>query len=193
MRHPFYEKRISSELSVFPKELCIMLTGEEAEVSPEKIAEVVSWTAAFPQIERLIFHISTSCPESISIPVGNLKGTVRFVSENKDTVSGSGTPEIIIAVGKSGRQEICDAIVSLAEEKVPPEDISEKLIEEKLKFQVSPDYVIKTGGSHLTDFLIWQSVYSELFFTDVNWNHFRHVDYLRALRDFQTRTRRFGK
>ncbi|HJJ31655.1 MAG TPA: undecaprenyl diphosphate synthase family protein [Methanocorpusculum sp.] len=193
MRHPFYEKKIASELCVFPKELCIMLTGAEAERSPEKIAEVVSWTAAFPQIERLIFHISTSCPESILIPVENLKGTVRFVSEKKDTVSGSGTPEIIIAVGKSGRQEICDAIVSLAEEKVSPEDISEKTIEDKLKFQVSPDYVIKTGGSHLTDFLIWQSVYSELFFTDVNWNHFRRVDFLRALRDFQTRVRRFGK
>ncbi|HJJ39394.1 MAG TPA: undecaprenyl diphosphate synthase family protein [Methanocorpusculum sp.] len=193
MRHPFYEKKIASELAVFPKELCIMLTGEEAEASPEKIADVVTWTAAFPQIERLIFHIATSSPESISIPVANLKGTVRFVSESKDTVSGSGTPEIIIAVGKSGRQEICDAIVSLAEEKVLPEDISEKVIEDKLKFQVSPDYVIKTGGSYLTDFLIWQSVYSELFFTDVNWNHFRHVDFLRALRDFQTRSRRFGK
>ena len=193
MRHPFYEKKIASELCVFPKELCIMLTGTEAENSPEKISDVVNWTAAFPQIERLIFHISTSHPESISIPVKNLKGTVRFVSENSDTVSGSGTPETIIAIGKSGRQEICDAIVSLAEENVSPEDISEKVIEEKLKFQVMPDYVIKTGGSHLTDFLIWQSVYSELFFTDVNWNHFRHVDFLRALRDFQTRSRRFGK
>ena len=193
MRHPFYEKRISSKLSVFPKELCIMLTGEEAEISPEKIAEVVSWTAVFSRIERLIFHISTSHPESISIPFENLKGTVRFVSEKKDSVSGSGTPETIIAVGKSGRQEICDAIVALAEEKTSPEEIAEKTIEEKLKFQVSPDYVIKTGGSHLTDFLIWQSVYSELFFTDVNWNHFRRVDFLRALRDFQTRSRRFGK
>ena len=193
MRHPFYEKKIASELSIFPKELCIMLTGTEAECSPKKIADVANWTASFPQIERLIFHISTPCPKHISIPLESLKGTIRFVSEDKDTVSGSGKPEIIIVIGKSGRQEICDAIVSLAEENVSPKAISEKVIEEKLKFQVTPDYVIKTGGSHLTDFLIWQSVYSELFFTDVNWIHFRRVDFLRALRDFQTRTRRFGK
>ncbi|HJJ74275.1 MAG TPA: undecaprenyl diphosphate synthase family protein, partial [Methanocorpusculum sp.] len=44
-----------------------------------------------------------------------------------------------------------------------------------------------------TDFLIWQSVYSELFFCDVNWHKFRYVDFLRALRDFQSRQRRFGK
>jgi undecaprenyl diphosphate synthase len=52
--------------------------------------------------------------------------------------------------------------------------------------------VVKTGGSHLTDFLIWQSVYSELFFSDVNWRLFRKVDFLRALRDYQARKRRFG-
>ncbi|MFA7199277.1 MAG: undecaprenyl diphosphate synthase family protein, partial [Methanoculleus sp.] len=53
--------------------------------------------------------------------------------------------------------------------------------------------VIKTGGDHLTDFLIWQSVYSELFFLDVNWALLRKVDFLRALRDFQSRARRFGR
>jgi undecaprenyl diphosphate synthase len=52
--------------------------------------------------------------------------------------------------------------------------------------------VIKTGGYHLTDFLIWQSVYSELFFSDVNWKLFRKIDFLRALRDYQARVRRFG-
>ncbi|RPJ53201.1 MAG: di-trans,poly-cis-decaprenylcistransferase, partial [Methanobacteriota archaeon] len=44
-----------------------------------------------------------------------------------------------------------------------------------------------------TDFLIWQSVYSELFFSDVNWKWFRKVDFLRALRDYQSRKRRFGR
>jgi len=56
----------------------------------------------------------------------------------------------------------------------------------------APDLVIKTGGQHLTDFLIWQSVYSEIFFSDVNWKFFRKVDFLRILRDFQARERRFG-
>ncbi len=66
------------------------------------------------------------------------------------------------------------------------------LIESRLTFRCMPDLVIKTGGQHLTDFLIWLSVYSELFFSDVNWKYFRRIDFLRALRDFQFRERRFG-
>ena len=84
-------------------------------------------------------------------------------------------------------------MASLAKEGVSSDEVDEAAIERHLRFKVSPDFVIKTGGSHLTDFLIWQSVYSELFFTDVNWNRFRRVDFLRALRDFQSRERRFGK
>ncbi|MBQ4597992.1 MAG: undecaprenyl diphosphate synthase family protein, partial [Methanocorpusculum sp.] len=76
---------------------------------------------------------------------------------------------------------------------ISPDAVTEDTIEEHLLYQVTPDFVIKTGGNHLTDFLIWQSVYSELFFTDVNWDKFRYVDFLRALRDFQSRQRRFGK
>ena len=66
------------------------------------------------------------------------------------------------------------------------------MIERHLTFRYEPDLVIKSGGNHLTDFLIWQSVYSELFFSDVNWKFFRKIDFLRALRDFQFRKRRFG-
>ena len=69
----------------------------------------------------------------------------------------------------------------------------EQLIESYLTFKYTPDVVIKSGGDHLTDFLIWQSVYSELFFSDVNWKYFRKVDFLRILRDYQSRIRRFGK
>jgi undecaprenyl diphosphate synthase len=81
----------------------------------------------------------------------------------------------------------------MAEEQVPPEEVTEEKVESYLTFKYTPDLVIKSGGDHLTDFLIWQSVYSELFFLDVNWDLFRRVDFLRALRDFQARKRRFGK
>ena len=84
-------------------------------------------------------------------------------------------------------------VETLAKENKKPEEIDGTAIENHLRFKVSPDFVIKTGRSHLTDFLLWQSVYSELFFTDINWNKFRRVDFLRALRDFQSRKRRFGK
>jgi len=53
--------------------------------------------------------------------------------------------------------------------------------------------MIRSGGQKLSDFLVWQSVYSELYFTDVNWEDVRRLDILRLIRDFQKRQRRYGK
>ncbi|WP_269850430.1 undecaprenyl diphosphate synthase family protein [Methanosarcina horonobensis] len=53
--------------------------------------------------------------------------------------------------------------------------------------------MIRSGGQKLSDFLVWQSVYSELYFTDVNWNNVRKIDLMRVIRDFQKRQRRYGK
>jgi len=75
---------------------------------------------------------------------------------------------------------------------IEPEEINEKKIESELVFRLEPDLIIRSGGAKLTDFLIWQSVYSEFYFTDVNWRNFRKIDLLRAIRDFQKRERRFG-
>lgn len=193
MRHPFYESRLEQQITVYPQELCFMLSEEDMLQAPGKLAECIGWVCRHPQIRRLIIHISTQKPEKIRIDTAQMPGTVRLVSGNSDTTAGSGSPDIIIAVGKSGKQEICDAITAMAREHCRPEDVTESVIEDHLSFKVSPDFVIKTGGSHLRDFLIWQSIYSELFFTDVNWMRFRRVDFLRALRDFQSRKRRFGK
>ena len=55
------------------------------------------------------------------------------------------------------------------------------------------DLIIRTSGENrLSGFLLWQSAYSELYFTDVNWPAFRKIDFLRAIRAFQQRKRRFG-
>jgi undecaprenyl diphosphate synthase len=110
----------------------------------------------------------------------------------KETVFGSGL-DVVVAIGQSGREEITACIRKMAEEHVLPENVNERLLESYLTFKYVPDIVIKSGGDHLTDFLIWQSVYSELFFSDVNWKYFRKVDFLRILRDYQSRARRFGK
>src|ERR1700722_12419177 len=57
-----------------------------------------------------------------------------------------------------------------------------------------PDLIIRTSGEvRLSGFLLWQSVHSEFYFTDVYWPEFRKVDFLRAIRSFQQRTRRFGR
>jgi short-chain Z-isoprenyl diphosphate synthase len=61
------------------------------------------------------------------------------------------------------------------------------------KGQPDPDLVIRTSGEQrLSGFLLWQSAHSEFYFCDVNWPDFRKVDFLRALRSYASRQRRFG-
>ena len=102
-----------------------------------------------------------------------------------------------VAIGLGGREEFATAVRSVAEAvergDLDPEDVDESVIEERLLFPTAPDLLIKTGAERLSDFMIWQSVYSELYFTDVNWRDFRKRDYLRALREYQDRQRRFGR
>ncbi|MFC7133449.1 MULTISPECIES: undecaprenyl diphosphate synthase family protein [Salinibaculum] len=104
---------------------------------------------------------------------------------------------IQVSIGLGGKHEFAAAVQGIAEEvdsgDLSPADISESDVEERLVFPIDPDLVIKTGDERLSDFMIWQSVYSELYFTDVNWQNLRRRDYLRALRDYQDRQRRFGR
>jgi undecaprenyl diphosphate synthase len=102
-----------------------------------------------------------------------------------------------VNIGLGGKREFAAVVRSLAEEvadgELAPDDIDGPDIEERLVFPDEPDFVVKTGAERLSDFMIWQSVYAELYFTDVNWRDFRKRDYLRALRDYQDRQRRFGR
>lgn len=104
---------------------------------------------------------------------------------------------VYIALDFGGRYEITKAVKAVLEEvkakKIKPQDINEKLIESHLMLKNEPDLFIRTGGTNLSNFMIWQSIYSELIFIDVDWNKFRKIDLLRVLRDFQKRQRRYGK
>jgi len=104
---------------------------------------------------------------------------------------------IQVSIGLGGQSEFATAVRKIAERvdggELTPDEIDEAAVEEHLVFPTAPDLVIKTGAERLSDFMIWQSVYSELYFTDVNWQNFRQRDYLRALRDYQERQRRFGR
>ncbi|HEY9415687.1 MAG TPA: isoprenyl transferase [Pseudonocardia sp.] len=108
-----------------------------------------------------------------------------------------------VAVGYGGRQEITDALRKLllkhAESGSTMEELAEVLdvdhIAEHLytSGQPDPDLVIRTSGEQrLSGFLLWQSAHSEFWFTEAYWPEFRRVDFLRALRDYGIRHRRFG-
>ena len=108
-----------------------------------------------------------------------------------------------IAVGYGGRREIADAVRSLlleqADQGTSIEELAEMLdidhIADHLytRGQPDPDLVIRTSGEQrVGGFLLWQSVHSEFYFCDAYWPDFRRVDFLRALRDYAARHRRYG-
>lgn len=105
--------------------------------------------------------------------------------------------QIQASIGLGGKHEFAQAVRALAQrtddDELDPGAVTAADLEDELVFPVEPDLVIKTGAERLSDFLIWQSVYSELYFTDVNWRNFRKRDYLRAVLDYLDRQRRFGQ
>lgn len=199
MSYPLYEYLIQRKLNaeLFPKELCFMTSEADIFSDPGRVETVLRWCMDFPEIKRIIFHVASKNPAALEAKMPQLQSlgtmaSVRLSMPSGEISCGSGSPEILIVLGRSGREEIAGAIAAIAAEDIDPASITEETIESHLLYQVNPDFVIKTGGSHLTDFLIWQSVYSELFFTDINWCRFRRLDLLRALRDYQSRIRRYG-
>ncbi len=109
-----------------------------------------------------------------------------------------------IAVGYGGRHEIAAAVRSYLHSGVAAghslEEVAEHFSVEHIaehlytKGQPDPDLVIRTSGEQrLSGFLLWQSAHSEFYFCEAYWPDFRHVDFLRALRDFALRERRLGR
>jgi undecaprenyl diphosphate synthase len=104
-----------------------------------------------------------------------------------------------LALSYGGRQEIVHAAQALAEdlkaERMRPEDINLETFAGRL-FTVGipdPDLLIRTSGEfRLSNFLLWQSAYTELYFTDTLWPDFREEEFIQALLEFQRRDRRFG-
>jgi short-chain Z-isoprenyl diphosphate synthase len=118
--------------------------------------------------------------------------------------SPTGERRLTIALAYGGRQEIVDAVKDLvgklAAEGLTAEEVPEHIDADALAGHLytaglpDPDLVIRTSGeSRLSGFLLWQAAYAEYSFVDVYWPAFRRVDFLRALRDFTRRERRFGR
>ncbi|MGK2882116.1 MAG: (2Z,6E)-farnesyl diphosphate synthase [Mycobacterium sp.] len=112
--------------------------------------------------------------------------------------------QVNVAVGYGGRQEIVDAVRALLGKELANGASPERLVDAVTADAISenlytsgqpdPDLVIRTSGEQrLSGFLLWQSAYSEMWFAEAHWPAFRRVDFLRALRDYSARHRRYGK
>ena len=103
---------------------------------------------------------------------------------------------LILALSYSSRSEIINAVKQIVNEKVSSEDINEELFSQYLttKGVPNPELLIRTSGEQrISNFLLWQIAYSELYFTDVLWPDFRREDLFEAIYKYQNRERRFGK
>jgi short-chain Z-isoprenyl diphosphate synthase len=129
--------------------------------------------------------------------------TATRLADAAQRTKGRAGMEVNVAVGYGGRQEIADAVKKLLLKHVEVgtsiEELAEVLdvdhIAEHLytSGQPDPDLVIRTSGEQrLSGFLLWQSAHSEFWFCEAYWPEFRRTDFLRALRDYAIRHRRFG-
>ncbi len=125
-----------------------------------------------------------------------------LIKQLEEKTSNYNSHYLNIAIAYGGRTEIVEAVKKIAKDvkegKRRIDEINEEIFEQYLFTshlpKQSPDLVIRTSGEErLSNFLLWQSAYSELVFMDVYWPEFRKIDLLRAIRIYQQRHRRFGR
>ena len=170
-------------------------TTQEVELLYDIISEVVEDLAAehYSCRVKLVGHLEL-------LPAAVAEGMQRSAAATSEKPGLS----VNIAVGYGGRQEIVDAVRTLVRREVaagtPVGELAERVTVESIEDnlytsgQPDPDLVIRTSGEQrLSGFLLWQAAYSEIWFTDTYWPAFRKIDFLRALRDYSQRSRRFGR
>jgi short-chain Z-isoprenyl diphosphate synthase len=164
------------------------------------------------ELEQLLRIIEETVQELVAQnwhvkPVGALDllpaDTTRVLKDAAEATAGRPGLLVNVAVGYGGRREIADAVRSLLQDHATRgttiEELAEILDVEHIAEHLytaglpDPDLVIRTSGEQrLGGFLLWQSAHSEFYFCDAYWPAFRRVDFLRALRSYAARHRRFG-
>ena len=177
-----------------------VLSTDNLRRSPEELSALLA------VIEQMVDSLAASRRWHVRL-IGNLdmlpqESAARLMA-SADATSGITGLHVNVCVGYGGRQELTDAMRSLLLDQAAKgrtlddiamtldvDDIAEHLY---TKGQPDPDLVIRTSGEQrLSGFLLWQSVHSEFYFSDALWPAFRRVDFLRAMRSYASRERRFG-
>jgi undecaprenyl diphosphate synthase len=118
----------------------------------------------------------------------------RELHQVEEVTAANAGMRLVIALNYSGRLEIVDAVNRLLEDRVQP-PITERELQDRLYTWdlPEPDLLIRTSGEmRISNFLLWQIAYAEIYVTDVLWPDFRAIHLLEAVRDFQRRERRYG-
>lgn len=128
------------------------------------------------------------------------RSVLREMEIAREMTKGNKRLTLTIAFNYGGRTEIVDAVKRLIEDhdrgrlkgdRITPDSISSRLYHDDMP---DPDLLIRTGGEmRISNFLLWQAAYSELWFTPVYWPDFNREHLFEAIRDYQKRDRRFGR
>ena len=170
-----------------------------------------NWNRPTDEIASLMSLVLSSLEDEIF-----MKNNVRFrvvgeierlpqdvqdkLQETMDHTANNTTMQMVVALSYSSRWEITRATRLIAEQVkagiINPEDIDEQMISQNLvtNFMPDPDLLIRTGAEvRVSNYLLWQIAYSELYFCDTYWPNFMEEDLHEAIRVYQSRQRRFGK
>ena len=156
-------------------------------------------------VETLRREINTLNENNIRLnAIGDLKQlpkkTYDTLMEGIEKTKNNTRMVLNLALNYSGRWEITNAVKNIVEKtkngEVSPEDVTDEFFEQYLTTKGIPDpeLLIRTSGEYrLSNYLLWQIAYSELYFAPIYWPDFREEDFYKAIIDYQQRERRFGK
>jgi len=150
--------------------------------------------------EYLVSYQQQLVDEGIRLSaIGNLeklpKGVRAILNETIEKTKNCTDFDLILAINYGGRDELVRAVAQIVKEQIDPITISEKTITDHLdtKRWPDPDLVIRTSGeSRLSNFLLWQSSYAEVYIETASWPDYTPEHLLAAVRDYQRRERRLG-
>ncbi len=135
----------------------------------------------------------------IGSPDGLSDDILRKIKVVEDATKNNSAITLNIALNYGGRDEIVHSVKKIAKDvkqgRISPEDIDEAILSSNMytNYMPDPDFIIRPSGEkRLSNFLLWQSAYSEFWFSDINWPDFTRDDLIRAIVDYQNRSRRFG-
>lgn len=198
-----YEQLLEFRISRYSLPACVAIvlsSGDLDKNGLKLLRDLIDWSSSL-NLRSLAIYINEHTQETYRMLVSELSNApaeiLLHTGKGIENLGIGGKIKMEISLGYGGKKEVTEAIRKLLEDveagRIKPDEIDESTIEANLRFRQKPDLVIRAGGKQLSDFMIWQSVYSELYFTEVNWNSFRKIDLLRAIRDCQKRERRFGR
>jgi len=207
LAYMIYERSLIRGIAQSPVPRCIALVISDSDLvdmpSLNKLLGLIEWCAELG-IREASVYVSVTDHGAVSKLAGCIHGSFEHAGFPGKVVSpdfmadlkGDKTCTVNVSIGYGGKHELTNALKEVMKDvrdgSLNVESIDGQVIESHLIFKCEPDLFIRTGEARLTDFLIWQAVYSELYFTDVNWDEFRKIDLLRAIRDYQYRQRRYG-